>query len=75
MRTTMSHLNKFLKENEMQTLIHIALDLNGTVLAHFLRAEDCAAFCENGVKYTHMPFNLENRDKQAAPPVGTVYRA
>lgn len=59
----------------MNTLIYLALDLNGAVLAHFSRSEDCSAFCEQGVKYTHMPFNFENRDKQAAPLVGTIYRA
>lgn len=59
----------------MKTLIHIALDLDGTVLAHFLRPEDCRAFCDDGTKYTHLPFNLANRDREPAPLVGTIYRA
>ena len=56
-------------------MIYIALDLDGLVLAHFLRAEDCVAFCERGTKYTNMAYNLENSDRTPAPLVGTKYRA
>jgi hypothetical protein len=55
--------------------IYIALEVNGRVIAHFLHANDCADFCENGVKYTYMPFNLANCDKEPAPLVGSIYRA
>jgi len=56
-------------------IIHVVLDLDGTVLAHFLRSEDAHEFSGHGVKYTHMPFNLANRDGEPAPLVGTKYRA
>ena len=59
----------------MTTLIYVALDLNGLVMAHFLKADDCSAYCERGVKYTNMAFNLANRDREPAPLVGTIYRA
>jgi len=58
----------------MQTIIHIALALDGTVVAHFKKCEHAAAFCA-AHKLTHMPFNLKNRDAMPAPTVGTVYRA
>jgi len=52
----------------MQKIIYIALDLDGTVLAHFMREKDCSNFCEQGVKYTHIVYNLDNRDGAPAPP-------
>lgn len=59
----------------MNPIIHIALSEDGLVLAHFLNSEDCAAFCENGAKYTHLPFNTGNAQSEAPPAVGTTYRA
>lgn len=58
----------------MPKFIHIALDKDGTVVAQFLRPGDCASFCESG-KYTHLPFNLANRNHESAPLVCPVYRA
>jgi len=55
-------------------LIHIALALDGTVMAHFLNATDAAGFCR-AKSLTHLPFNLNNREHAPAPLVGTVYRA
>lgn len=59
----------------MPKIIYIAIDLDGLVLAHFVRAEDCSAFCERGTKYTNMAYNLDNRERAPAPLVGTKYRA
>lgn len=56
------------------TLIHIALATDGTVLAHFLNSADASAYCRDH-ECTHLPFNTANRDGEAAPAVGTIYRA
>ncbi|WP_428421985.1 hypothetical protein [Methylibium sp.] len=63
--------------NMTTTIIHLALDLDGMVLAHFLKSEDCARFCQgpSGVSYTHLPYNVANRDGEPAPLVGSTYRA
>lgn len=58
----------------MQTLIHIALKLDGTVVAHFMNSSDAAEFC-SAKGLTHVPFNLNNRESAPAPVVGSVYRA
>lgn len=58
----------------MQALIHMALALDGTVVAHFMDAADAAAFCSTK-GLTHVPYNLRNRDGAPAPVVGSVYRA
>ena len=55
--------------------VYIALGLNSCVVAIFKTASDCTAFCKNGTLYTDMPFNLNNRDGEPAPLVGTFYRA
>lgn len=56
----------------MQTLIHIALGLDGTVVAHFKDSADAAEFCD-AKGLTHLPYNLKNREGAPAPLVGTVY--
>lgn len=58
----------------MQTLIHMALASDGTVVAHFLEAADAASFC-TARGLTHVPYNLTNRDGVPAPVVGSIYRA
>lgn len=58
----------------MQTLIPIALALDGTVVAHFMDSADAATFC-SAKGLTHVPYNLKNRDGAPAPVVGSIYRA
>lgn len=56
------------------TLIHLAIALNGTVIAHFMNSEDAAAFCaEKG--HMHVPYNPNNRDGAPTPAVGSRYKA
>lgn len=57
----------------MQTLIHMALALDGTVVAHFMDSADAAAFCL-AKDLTHVPYNLKNREGAPAPVVGSIYR-
>ena len=55
-------------------LVHLALAENGLVVAHFMGATDAAKFCrDNGL--CHMPYNLDNREGNPAPVVGSVYKA
>ena len=58
----------------MQQLVHLALSQTGRVMAHFDLSSDAADYCLRN-EYTHVPYNLANRDKAPAPLVGTVYRA
>lgn len=37
------------------TLIHLAIALNGTVIAHFVNSEDAAAFCAEKSMPTELP--------------------
>lgn len=55
-------------------MIYIALAADGRVIAHFADFEYANAFC-NSHDFTFLPYNLDNRDKAAAPLVGTIYRA
>ena len=58
----------------MQKIVHLALSLTGRVVAQFELSSDAADYCErNG--YTHVPYNLENRDRAPAPLIGDTYRA
>lgn len=58
----------------MQNLVHLALSPAGQVMAHFHLSSDAQDYCErNG--YTHVPFNLRNRDNASAPLVGSTYKA
>ena len=58
----------------MTAMIHLALAADDTVMAHFAESGDAAEYCfDNG--YTHVPHNLNNRDRVPAPLVGTVYKA
>lgn len=50
-------------------LIHLAIALNGTVIAHFMNSEDAAAFCAEKGR-THVPYNPNNRDGAPTPAVG-----
>lgn len=58
----------------MNTLIHLALAENGTVMAHFVESSHASAYC-TAHGYLHMPYNLANRGGEPAPLVGTIYRA
>lgn len=58
----------------MQQLVHLAISPAGRVMAHFDLSSDAADYCQRN-EYTHVPYNLANRDKAPAPLVGTVYRA
>lgn len=55
------------------THIHLALALNGTVVAHFMNFEDAASFCA-AKGHAHVPYNLNNRDGAPAPAVGSFYK-
>ena len=55
-------------------LIHIALALDGTVVAHFMNWTDSAEFC-SAKGLTNMAYNLNNRDGEPAPLVGSIDRA
>jgi hypothetical protein len=59
----------------MQQIVHLALSPTGRVMAHFDLSSDAADYCERNYEYTHVPYNLNNRDKAPAPLVGSVYRA
>lgn len=58
----------------MTQLIHLALAIDGLVMAHFADSQHAADYCKAHA-LTHVPFNLNNRDKAPAPLVGTVYHA
>ena len=58
----------------MQTLIHMALASDGTVVAHFMDSADAAAFC-TAKELPHVPYNLTNRNGVPAPVVGSIYHA
>jgi hypothetical protein len=60
--------------NTKRPLIHLALTYNFLVVAQFAVTSVAARFCEENNLY-HIPFNLDNRDNEAAPLIGTVYRA
>jgi hypothetical protein len=60
--------------NTKRPLVHLALTYNFLVVAQFAETSDAAGFCEENNLY-HIPFNLDNRDNEAAPLTGTVYRA
>ena len=58
----------------MNTLIHLALAIDGLVMAQFSDSQHAAEYCAaHGL--THVPYNLANREKSPAPLVGTIYRA
>jgi hypothetical protein len=58
----------------MQQLVHLALSPTGRVMAQFSLSSDAAEYCLRH-EYTHVPYNLNNRDRAAAPLVGDTYRA
>ena len=58
----------------MLTFIHLALASDGTVMAHFSLASHASKFCFDN-DCTHVPYNLNNRDREPAPLVGAVYKA
>jgi len=58
----------------MRNIIHLALSPNGCVMAHFDLESDAADYCLRN-DYTHVPYNLNNRDKAPAPLIGDTYRA
>ena len=50
-------------------MTHFAIDDTFTIVAQFIRLEDCARFC-SARNFTHLPFNAA---KHAAPAVGSKY--
>jgi hypothetical protein len=58
----------------MNTIVHLALSPTGRVMAHFELSSDAAEYCLRN-EYTHVQYNLANRDKAPAPLVGTKYSA
>jgi hypothetical protein len=58
----------------MNTIVHLALSPTGRVMAHFELSSDAAEYCLRN-DYTHVPYNLANRDQAPAPLVGDTYRA
>lgn len=56
----------------MRPLIHLALDRNSVVIAHFLRSNDANTYCQRN-KLCHVPFNPANAQKEPVPQVGAQY--
>lgn len=67
------HLRELGTPPAAHRLVHLALDFDGLVLAHFADSEDAAAYCL-GKERTHVPYDLRNREGAPAPLVGTVYK-